>query len=174
VAFLAYVHVPVEVRGFDTQTWTATADRPGMAWADPERIKVDVSSALNMSDLVIVLLHSGYENVSEPSPPQVATARAAIAAGASLVIGHHTHVLQGVEFFNDGVIIYGLGNFAFEDGGPPESAVLNIWLDGDGVRGMEFVPVIIEIDGHPRLATDDETTAILQWIYNLTEALKQP
>ena len=174
LAFLAYVHVPVEVRGFDTQTWTAATDRPGMAWADPERIKIDVASALNQDDLVIVLLHSGYENVPEPSPPQVAAARAAIDAGASLVLGHHTHVLQGVEFYNEGVIIYGLGNFAFEDGGPPESAVLNIWLDGEGVRVMEFVPIIIEIDGHPRLAIENETTTILQWIYNLTEALNQP
>jgi poly-gamma-glutamate synthesis protein (capsule biosynthesis protein) len=174
LAFLAYVHVPIEVRGFDTQTWTATADRPGMAWADPERIQADVATAVNWADLVIVLLHSGYENVSEPSPPQVAAARAAIDAGASLVIGHHTHVLQGVEFYNEGVIIYGLGNFAFEDGGPPESTVLNVWLDEDGVRGMEFVPVIIEIDGHPRLTIENETTTILQWIYNLTKALNQP
>jgi poly-gamma-glutamate synthesis protein (capsule biosynthesis protein) len=173
LAFLAYVHVPVEVRGFDTQTWTATADRPGMAWANPERIQADVATALNWADLVIVLLHSGYENVPEPSPPQVAAARAAIDGGASLVIGHHTHVLQGVEYYNEGVIIYGLGNFAFEDGGPPESAVLNVWLDEDGVRGMEFVPVIIEIDGQPRLAIENETSTILQWIYNLTEALNQ-
>lgn len=174
LAFLAYVHVPVEVRGFDTQTWTATSNRPGMAWADPERIHADVATALNWADLVIVLLHSGYENVPKPSPPQVAAARGAIDAGASLVIGHHTHVLQGVEFYNEGVIIYGLGNFAFEDGGPPESAVLNVWLDEDGVRGMEFVPVIIEIDGHPRPAIENEITTILQWIYNLTEALNQP
>ncbi len=174
LAFLAYVHVPVEVRGFDTQTWTAAADRPGITWADPERIKIDVATALNWADLVVVLLHSGYENVPEPSPPQVAAARAAIDAGASLVIGHHTHVLQGVEFYNEGVIIYGLGNFAFEDGGPPESAVLNVWLDEDGVRGMEFVPVIIKIDGHPQLAGENETTTILQWIYKLTEALNQP
>jgi poly-gamma-glutamate capsule biosynthesis protein CapA/YwtB (metallophosphatase superfamily) len=174
LAFLAYVHVPIEVRGFDTQTWTAATDRPGMAWADPGRIQADVATALNQSDLVIVLLHSGYENVPEPSPPQVAAAHAAIDAGADLVIGHHAHVLQGVEFYGEGVIVYGLGNFAFEDGGPPESAMLNVWLDRDGVRGMEFVPIVIETDGQPRPAVDDEATAILQWIYNLTEALNQP
>ncbi|HEY43423.1 MAG TPA: CapA family protein [Anaerolineae bacterium] len=174
LAFLAYVHVPVEVRGFDTQTWTAASNRPGMAWANPGRIQADVAIALDQADLVIVLLHSGYENVPDPSSPQVAAAHAAIDAGASLVIGHHAHVLQGVEFYGEGVIVYGLGNFAFEDGGPPESAVLNVWLDRDGVRGMEFVPIVIETDGHPRLAGEDEATAILQWIYNLTEAFNQP
>jgi poly-gamma-glutamate capsule biosynthesis protein CapA/YwtB (metallophosphatase superfamily) len=174
LAFLAYVHVPVEVRGFDTQTWTAATDRPGMAWADPGRIRTDVATALDQADLVIVLLHSGYENVAEPSSPQVAAAHAAIEAGADLVIGHHAHVLQGVEFYGEGVIVYGLGNFAFEDGGPPESAVLNVWLDRDGVRGLEFVPVIIEADGHPRPAIDEEADTILHWIYDLTEALNRP
>jgi poly-gamma-glutamate capsule biosynthesis protein CapA/YwtB (metallophosphatase superfamily) len=174
LAFLAYVHVPVEVRGFDTQTWTAATDRPGMAWADLGRIQVDVATALDQVDLVIVLLHSGYENISEPSSPQVAAAHAAIEAGASLVIGHHAHVLQGVEFYGEGVIVYGLGNFAFEDGGPPESAVLNVWLDGDGVRMLEFVPVVIETDGHPRPAIDEEVDTILHWIYDLTEALNRP
>ena len=171
LAFLAYVHVPVEVRGFDTQTWTATANHPGLAWADPAQIQADVSDACQQADVAIVLLHSGYESVPEPSPPQIAAAHAAIDAGASLVIGHHAHVLQGIEFYRDGVIAYGLGNFAFEDAGPPESAILNVWLDSDGVRQLEFMPVILEPDGHPRPATEVEATGILQWIYNLTTVI---
>ncbi len=171
LAFLAYVHVPVEVRGFDTKTWTATATRPGIAWADPVQIQADVSAACQRADLVIVLLHSGYESVSKPSSPQITAAHAAIDAGASLVIGHHAHVLQGIEFYRDGVIAYGLGNFAFEDAGPPESTVLNIWLDSDGVRQLEFMPVILEPDGHPRPAIEAEATAILQWIYSLTTVI---
>ena len=171
LAFLAYVHVPVEVRGFNTQTWTATANHPGLAWADPAQIQADVSDACQQADLVIVLLHSGYESVPEPSPPQIAAAHAAIDAGANLVIGHHAHVLQGIEFYRDGVIAYGLGNFAFEDAGPPESAILNVWLDSDGVRQLEFMPVILEPDGHPRPAIEAEAVVIRQQIYDLTEML---
>ena len=174
LAFLAYVHVPVEVRGFNTQTWTATANHPGLAWADPAKIQADVSDARQQADLVIVLLHSGYESVLEPSPPQIAAAHAAIDAGACLVIGHHAHVLQGVEFYRDGVISYGLGNFAFEDAGPPESAILNVWLDRDGVRQLEFIPVILEPDGHPRPAIEAEAVVIRQQIYDLTEKLNRP
>ena len=174
LAFLAYVHVPVEVRGFNTQTWTATANQPGLAWADPAQIQADVSDARQLADLVIVLLHSGYESVPEPSPPQIAAAHAAIDAGASLVIGHHAHVLQGIEFYKGGVIAYGLGNFAFEDAGPPESAILNVWLDSDGVRQLEFMPVILEPDGHPRPAIEAEAVVIRQQIYDLTEMLNRP
>ncbi|MFW9877072.1 MAG: CapA family protein, partial [Candidatus Thorarchaeota archaeon] len=78
LAFLGYVHVPVEVGGFDTETWTATAESPGLAWARPERIRADVAAALLVADQVIVMLHSGLEYVEAPSDPQIAAARAAI------------------------------------------------------------------------------------------------
>jgi poly-gamma-glutamate synthesis protein (capsule biosynthesis protein) len=164
LAFLAYVDVPIEVRGFDAQSWTATATQPGVAWVDIERMHADIATARELADVVIVLLHSGYENEPQPSPPQEAAAHAAVDAGAQLVIGHHSHVLQGVEFYKDGVIVYGLGNFAFEDGGPPESAILHVWLDADGVRELEFHPLMLEEDGRPRPATEVERATILDQI----------
>jgi poly-gamma-glutamate synthesis protein (capsule biosynthesis protein) len=174
LAIFAYVDVPVEVRGFDTRTWTATSDTAGMAWADPERMQTDIAAVRQQVDLVVVLLHSGYENVFEPSPPQRDAAHAAIDAGANLVLGHHAHVLQGVEFYNDGVIVYGLGNFAFEDGGPPESAILNVWLDQFGVRQLAFLPIMIESDGQPRLADAGEANDIRRKVYDLTDVLNRP
>jgi poly-gamma-glutamate synthesis protein (capsule biosynthesis protein) len=149
LAFLAYVDVPVEFRGFDARTWIAGEKYAGVAWAEPNLIHTDVAAALLQADLVVVILHSGYENVVQPSPPQVAAAHAAIEAGAKLVIGHHAHVLQPIELFSDGVIIYGLGNFAFEDAGPPETGLLNIWIDSHGVRELELVPLLLDGDGRP-------------------------
>ncbi|MCA9921155.1 MAG: CapA family protein [Anaerolineales bacterium] len=171
LAFLSYVHVPVESLGFDTETWTATAETPGLAWADPAQITADITAVSPQADLIIVLLHSGYEYVEAPSPPQIAAAHAAIDAGADLVIGHHAHVLQGVEFYKDGVIVYGLGNFAFEIDGDPETAVLHAWLDADGVRELAFTPAVIQFGGQPRLATPAEASAILQKIYTLSTFL---
>ncbi|MEW5988777.1 MAG: CapA family protein [Chloroflexota bacterium] len=167
LAFLGYVNVPVEGTGFDTQTWTATDTAPGLAWATPEQITADVTAARQQADLVIVILHSGYEYVEPPSPPQVAAARAAIDAGASLVLGHHAHVLQGIEFYKEGVIAYGLANFAFVIDGPPETAILNVWLDAAGVRQLEIVPAI-NVAGQPRLATAAEAATIRRQVYRLT------
>ena len=114
LAFLAYVHVPQEWQGFDTETWTATPTNAGIAWGHPDDISADVTLARQQADVVIVMLHSGFEYVKEPSPPQVAAAHAALQAGAQLVIGHHAHILQGFEFGNNGATIaYGLGNFGF-------------------------------------------------------------
>ncbi len=173
LAFLGYVQVPVEGNPpyFDTSTWTATESAPGLAWAKPDEIAADVRAARAQSDLVIVVLHSGLEYVPAPSPEQMAASYAAIDAGASLIIGHHAHILQGVEFYNGGVIVYGLANFAFNIIGPPESAILRAWLDKDGVRTIEFVPVLVQENGQPRLADDDEAAAIRQSIYLMSGGL---
>jgi poly-gamma-glutamate synthesis protein (capsule biosynthesis protein) len=175
LAFLGYVHVPVEARShFDTASWTATAGTPGLAWGDPEAIAADVTAVRPQADVVIVVLHSAYEYVEAPSPPQVAAAKAAIDAGADLVIGHHAHILQGVEFYNGGVIVYGLGNFAFVIDGPPETAILNVWLDKDGVRQLEIVPAVIQSGGQPRLAEPWEAAAIRRRVYQLSRLLGAP
>jgi len=172
VAFLGYVHVPVEaVTDFDTQSWTATANAPGLAWADPARVRADVSAVRPEVDLVVVILHSGYEYIEEPSEPQVAAARAAVDAGADLVVGHHAHILQGVHRYGNGVIAYGLGNFVFNIEGPPETAILNVWLDANGVRQLELIPAIIQEHGQPRLADFGEAATILSRVYYLTTIL---
>ncbi|MFW6063371.1 MAG: CapA family protein [Chloroflexota bacterium] len=174
IAYLGYANVPVEGNSphFDTQSWTAGANSPGLAWADPQTVAQDVSAARATVDHVVVLLHSGYEYVPGPSPEQRAAAQAAIDAGAALVIGHHAHILQGVEFYGDGVIAYGLGNFAFTITGPPETAILRVWLDEDGVRQLDFVPAIVQAGGQPRLATDSEASTIRRHIYALSSGLQ--
>jgi poly-gamma-glutamate synthesis protein (capsule biosynthesis protein) len=172
VAFLGYVHVPVEaITHFDTQSWTATAGAPGLAWADPARVSADVAAVRPEVDLVVVILHSGYEYIEEPSEEQVAAARAAVDAGADLVVGHHAHILQGIHRYNDGVIAYGLGNFLFNIDGPPETAILNVWLDRNGVRQLELLPAIIQEHGQPRLAEFSEAGPILSRVYYLTTIL---
>ena len=172
IAFLGYVDVPIEaVTNFDTESWTATADAPGLAWADPERIREDVAAVRPEVDLVVVVLHSAYEYIEEPSEEQVAAAQAATEAGADAVIGHHAHILQGIQHHAGGVIAYGLGNFAFNIDGPPETAVLNVWMDRDGVRQIEVRPAFVQEHGQPRMAEQWETGPILERVHYLTMLL---
>ncbi|HRQ37389.1 MAG TPA: CapA family protein [Chloroflexota bacterium] len=172
VAFLGYVNVPVEARSaFDVRTWDATETSPGLAWGEPDVVTEDVTAVRPQVDLVVVVLHSGFEYVEEPSEPQAAIARAAIDAGADIVIGHHAHILQGIEFYNGGVIVYGLGNFAFEIDGDPSTAILNVWLDANGVREIELIPAIIQFGGQPRLIEAWESFPALERVYYLTKIL---
>jgi len=65
-------------------------------------------------DIVIGMLHWGYEYRPNYSYRQGQVGRALIDAGADIVIGHHPHVVQPVEHYNDGIIFYSLGNFVFD------------------------------------------------------------
>ena len=67
-----------------------------------------------MSHHVIASFHWGDEYSLVPAERQVALARAAVDAGASVVLGHHPHVLQPVEVYRNGVIFYSLGNLVFD------------------------------------------------------------
>jgi poly-gamma-glutamate synthesis protein (capsule biosynthesis protein) len=163
VALLAYVDVPVETRsGFDTRTWIATADAPGIAWADVAQISTDVAAARAQADVVVVLLHFGFESRPQVTTAQRAEAHAAIDAGAALVLGSHPHVLQGVERYNGGLIAYSLGNFVFDGFTFPEnySAIFAATLTRDGVGEYNWIPVVME-EGVPRLATPEEAPNIL-------------
>ena len=65
------------------------------------------------ADLVIVSFHWGVEKENYPDETQQTLAHAAIDQGADLVLGHHPHVLQGIEKYQGKYIVYSLGNFCF-------------------------------------------------------------
>lgn len=172
LAFLGYVNVPVEFNGFDTARWRAVGERPGLAWAEPARIAADVAAARAQADLVIVLLHAGYEGRTTPNAVQRANAYAAIDAGAALVLGAHPHVLQGVEQYHGGWIVYSLGNFVFDGftGVSNESAILFVTLGRSGVEALAWKPVVIR-NGRPHLAAASTAAAIRRRIERLSAAL---
>ncbi len=80
-----------------------------------EHALAQVAALKPQVDHVIVSLHWGVEYCHLPSPDQIALARQLIDRGARLVIGHHAHVLQGVEAYGHGVIVYNLGNAVTTD-----------------------------------------------------------
>ena len=79
-----------------------------------KQMKESVGKAkVSGSNLVIVSFHWGIERQYYPTDLQKEMAHAAIDAGADLVLGHHPHVLQGIEKYNGRYICYSLGNFCF-------------------------------------------------------------
>ena len=65
------------------------------------------------AQLIIVQVHWGVESENYPLESQIELAHTAVDLGADLVIGHHPHVLQGVEKYKGKYIAYSLGNFCF-------------------------------------------------------------
>jgi poly-gamma-glutamate synthesis protein (capsule biosynthesis protein) len=168
VAFLGYADVPVESGGWDARSVIASEDAPGIAWADPEQIAGDVAAARSQADVVVVLVHSGFEYYDLPNPIQITIGRAAVDAGAALVVMAHSHTLQGVERYNGGIIAYSLGNFAFEIDQSRDSAILRLTLTPAGVESFEWIPVVLDPnDGRPALAQGEAFDRIMERIATL-------
>lgn len=71
---------------------------------------------LKSSDMTVcVMLHWGYEFFQYPSPDQVRMAHTMAESGADIIIGHHPHVIQGIEKYKNSLIVYSLGNLFFPD-----------------------------------------------------------
>jgi poly-gamma-glutamate capsule biosynthesis protein CapA/YwtB (metallophosphatase superfamily) len=135
LAFLAYsLTFPPE--------FYATEHRPGTAPAYLSLFREDIANARQSADYVIVSFHWGTERAERPHLYQITAAHRAIDAGADVVLGHHPHVLQGIERYKNGVIFYSLGNFAFGSMSPSakQSVIARITLD-DGVTGVELLPL---------------------------------
>ena len=88
----------------------------GAPGADEARVLAAIKTARAQCDLLVVSIHWGIEYAPAPRPDDVDLAHKMLDAGASVIVGHHPHVLQPVETYRtaDGrntVIFYSLGNF---------------------------------------------------------------
>lgn len=83
----------------------------GVPRLEPERLRREIEQLRKEVDHVILSPHWGEERFRFPSPQQVEQARSFIDAGASMVMGHHPHVIQGMETYRGRPIQYSLGNF---------------------------------------------------------------
>lgn len=160
----------VALLGYAAARWNGSEDMPAtdrVAWAEPEAISADVAAARGQADLVIVLLHAGAEYAKTPSPAQEAAAKAAIDAGAGLVVGHHPHVTQTVERYKDGLIVYSLGDALFDIPRPEamRGDLLHVEISKDGLDRAELWPFWIEDAFHPRFLDNGEGTPQVQIIY---------
>lgn len=93
-----------------------------------------VQAARTDHDLLIVAVHWGDEYAETPSTYQRKVAHELIDGGVDMVVGHHPHVLQGIESYNGKLIAYSLGNFLFEHTGeiPRLTGVLrSSWQGGE-------------------------------------------
>lgn len=115
-----------------------------------EDLMPKIAEAKANSDLVIVHSHWGIEYNTDPNPRQVSIGHALVDAGADIVVGHHSHTLQPVELYNNGVIMYSLGNFIFDQGwSKTKDSVLSQYKEKeDGTRVLELTPMKIH-EGAP-------------------------
>lgn len=165
-------------------TRIATVGFAPYPWASDLRnlttVRELVQDAARRADLVVVLAHLGGEGTNQLHTPvgrEVAMgedrgetrafARAAVDAGADLVLGSGPHVLRGMELYRGKLIAYSLGNFAgwhnFSTAGTLSlSGLLNVRLSRDGhLRGGRFTALRLSSAGAPSPDVSGEATTLV-------------
>ena len=100
-----------------------------------DKVKNDIDNVKDQVDVIIVSMHWGVENTNTPTESQKQIAEYLSSLGVNLVIGHHPHVVQPVEYVNDTLVIYSLGNFI--------SNQLSIALN-NGIGLMYGIDIVVE------------------------------
>ena len=128
------------------ESFYAGANKAGTAFGHETVVRRDIAAARRQADIVLVSFHWGQEGKTALRDYQVQLGHAAIDAGAAAVIGHHPHILQAVEHYKDGVILYSLGNFTFGSYSKDAkvSAVAELILDGDRVQTLRLHPINVD------------------------------
>ena len=176
IAILARTQVPVSSPSY------ATDSRAGTAFLAVDETIGSIRRCKDRADIVILLIHWGLEEYSYPSAHQRFLARLFAEAGASVIIGHHPHVLQGTERIGTALVSYSLGNFVFEDvrwsfatnGGNLTSetfkltdenrrgGILTALVSARGVESYEVLPTRIGTDG--RVVMEDPSEREKQFV----------
>jgi poly-gamma-glutamate capsule biosynthesis protein CapA/YwtB (metallophosphatase superfamily) len=82
---------------------------------DVDNLRDDIAAAKKLADIVVVQFHGGdYKRPFVLSDHELRSARYAVDCGANVVVGHHHHVLRGMEWYKGAAIFYGLGHFVFD------------------------------------------------------------
>lgn len=155
----------IAVLGYVEPMWSVVeaSERPGVAPIREDTMLAAVGEARESADLVVVSLHWGEEHQGIPRERDRAMARRLVDAGASLILGHHPHVLQGAEAYHGALIVYSLGNFVFDMLSPKtyETMLALISTGSGGVIRATFVPVRIDRKLYrPAPAAGDDAAAI--------------
>ncbi len=139
VGYLAYCD-PVPKYSY-AEEFYAFERRP--AAGTRENLARDIAALRDRVDIVVVSMHWGIEYISEPTEHSVALGRHIIDQGADIVAGHHPHVQQEPELYKDGLIIYSMGNFVFDQHSRPLtriSRVYRVYVNKEGVTRAEYLP----------------------------------
>lgn len=139
---------------------------PTIALSEPGTVARVVAEARKKADVVVASFHWGQEYSEGPTRESRAIAKEAAEAGAALIIGHHPHVVQGLETIprkrgRPALVAWSMGNFLFDQKKPEtrEGMFLHCMIGKDGVESARISPIRIEgFRPRPANAAERENT----------------
>lgn len=165
------------------EPWNATPAHPGTAPIDRDLILEDMHLLRDKVDLLIVSLHAGILS-DYPNPEDRRLARALVDNGADLILGHGSHMLQGVETYHGCVIAHSLGNFVADPAAgnvetrvalqeQQESIILDVTLTRHRTLAMSFIPTVTGKRFQALPANPEEAVRILTTLDTLSKNLER-
>ncbi len=131
----------------ELQDWVA---RRGHGGAAPYR-REDMEEQIKLlkrggAQMILVQVHGGFQFAEVESEFVQRIAHTAIDAGADAVVAHHPHVLQGIEWYRDKLVVYSLGNLVFDQDFLETfpSAMLRLVTEGSSIVEARIVPVMLD------------------------------
>jgi poly-gamma-glutamate capsule biosynthesis protein CapA/YwtB (metallophosphatase superfamily) len=132
--------------------WAAKEQNPGVNYVkvgDTEEILNDIEKLKPEVDLLIVTIHWGPNMRDKPSEEFINFAHELIDNGVDIIHGHSAHVFQGVEIYNNKLIMYDAGDFVDDYAVDPvlrndRSFLFNVFVDKKGIKKLELIPVRID------------------------------
>lgn len=153
------------------QEFWATQHQAGTAPLLEKLVQADIAAAQKQAEIIIVTVHWGEEGTTRLRPYQTRLAHMIIDAGADAVIGHHPHVLQGIETYKKGIIFYSLGNFVFgSKGRSGQNSLLVRLYFSHNRHEAELVPLSLSSPRHnfqPHILHGKPADALLSTVMQL-------
>lgn len=158
------------------ENFFAGPGKAGTAFGHEAHVRADIQAARERADIVLVSFHWGQEGKTTLRDYQTHLGHIAIDAGASAVIGHHPHILQGIEQYKDGIILYSLGNFTFGSYSmkSSRSAVAQLRFRNARLQSVRLFPINVnnfEIQFQPQPLTGRSADAVIDELRRLSAAL---
>jgi len=188
IGFLAY-----------TYSYSNNPSLPSCAPLEIKKIKKDIQKLRPSINVLVISLHDGIEFLDYPASKMRKIARKSIDYGADIVLGHHPHTLQGIEYYKNSLIVYSLGDFVFDnvdenirkaaykrtaisviknkalplnDLRTLESVILECKLSKKGLQEYQLVPIKIGDDFQPRIADRKGAKKILSRLKKISQPLQ--
>lgn len=150
-----------------TGDWKVENSAPGVfSCYDDTRLVELVEQAAEECDFLAVYPHWGVEYAAYPEDYQTKIAENCLAAGADIVVGSHTHCLQGAAYLGDKPVFYSLGNFVFGQT-IDRSALLKVTVTERGEINWQYLPVYAE-GGVTHLAKDAKAKEICNYLAQIS------
>ena len=158
--------------------WKAEKNKPGTHYikvGDIETVKKDLKSLRSQVDIVIATIHWGPNMQQYPSKEFIKFAHGMIDAGVDIIHGHSSHVFQGIEVYNNKLIMYDTGDFIDDYAVDPklrndQSIFVQIKLNKSGIKKVIVTPILID-DMQVNKATGKDVQEITQRLAHLSQQL---